>query len=80
MPSTLSVQIDLPPELAESYANWLQSRVEHTIRQHQWEPRFTRIEDWTSRRTAILRRYPPLLAADQTATQIRAQLAAQEAN
>lgn len=84
MPNTLTIRLELPPELAESYANWLKSRADHVVRQHQWEPRFTRIEDWSSRRAAILRHFPPMLAVEQTADQIRDQIHArpstQEAN
>ena len=80
MPNTLPVQIELPPAVAESFARWLQGRADYTVNQHWNEPRYVRIADTDKRRAAILRRFPSMLAAHQTATQIRAQLTTQEAN
>ena len=74
MPNTLPVQIELPPRVAESFARWLQGRADYTVNQHWNEPRYVRIEDTAKRRAAILRRFPSMLAAHQTAIQIRAQL------
>lgn len=75
MPNTLPVQIELPPAVAETFARWLQGRADYTVNQHWNEPRYVRIADTGKRRAAILRRFPSMLAAHQTATQIRAQLA-----
>lgn len=80
MPNTVSLQIELPADTAEAFARWLQGRADYTVQQHWGEPRYVRIEDVTNRRAAILRRFPSQLAADQTAAQIRVQLATQEAN
>jgi len=75
MPNTLPVQIELPPAVAETFARWLQGRADYTVNQHWNEPRYVRIADTDKRRAAILRRFPSMLAAHQTATQIHAQLA-----
>ncbi|WCE09508.1 hypothetical protein [Pseudomonas sp. JBR1] len=79
MPNTLPVQIELPPAVAETFARWLQGRADYTVNQHWNEPRYVRIEDTAKRRVAILRRFPSMFAAHQTAAQIRAQLSNQEA-
>lgn len=80
MPNTLFLQIELPPAVAETYARWLQGRADYIVNQHWNEPRYLRIEDTDKRRASILQRLPSMLAAHQTAAQIRAQLANQEAN
>jgi len=80
MPNTLSLQIELPPAVAETYARWLQGRADYIVNQHWNEPRYLRIEDTDKRRASILQRFPSMLAAHQTAAQIRAQLATQETN
>lgn len=75
MPHTLPVQIELPPAVAETFARWLKGRADYTVNQHWNEPRYLRIEDTAKRRAAILRRFPSMLTAHQTVTEIRAQLA-----
>ncbi|WP_295514962.1 hypothetical protein [uncultured Pseudomonas sp.] len=80
MPSTINVHLELPADVAETFARWLQGRADYTVQQHWGEPRYTRIQDVATRRAAILRRFPSQLAADQAAAQIREQLAAGEAN
>ena len=80
MPNTLSLQIELPPAVAETYARWLQGRADYIVNQHWNEPRYLRIEDTDKRRASILQRFPSMLAAHQTAARIPAQLANQDAN
>jgi hypothetical protein len=80
MPNTINVHLALAPDIAEAYARWLQGRADHTVQLHWGEPCYARIEDVASRREAILRRFPALLAADRTAAQIRSHLATPEAS